>query len=193
VSRRELEQSARLESYLARIEATLADVPRMDRREIVLETESHVAEQLRRAPARSIDAVLAELGPPEVYARRFLPETDASQRRPSALRGLARLTAGGIVTLPLLLLVLSAYTVAVLTLAAAVAKVLAPEHLGLWISDGAPGARRIVLGIADEPLPAAREVLGYWLIVPLLLISTTIHVAVSALLKRVLRHDRPRP
>jgi uncharacterized membrane protein len=197
------EPSAHLESYLARLDAELAGVPEADRWEILLETRSHVADRVGGPSARDVDDVLAELGPPDVYARQFLtgdlppgltPLIAApAATPPTALSDLAQLATGRWTSLPLLLVVVSAYAIAVLALVLAVSKVLEPASLGLWIAD-APGGggSRFFFGVTDRA-HEGREVLGYWVIAPLLLIAAAIHFGVSRLLKGVVRRPAPRP
>jgi hypothetical protein len=182
--------AAVLKAYLARVEGELATAPEADRREILLETQSHVAEQLRRSPTRPIDDVLAELGPPDVYARHFLRDGAVPQITASRwARALGRLADGRWTSRPLLFLVVAAYAVAVLALVLAVSKVLAPDSLGLWIAE-VPGRSRprFFFGVTDQA-QEGREVLGYWIILPLLLIAVSIHLGIARFLKRALRDD----
>jgi uncharacterized membrane protein len=197
------EPSAHLESYLTRLDAALTGVSEADRREILLETRSHVADRVGGSSFRDLDDVLAELGPPEVYARQFLVGDGSPALMPPAaapaaiprttLGDLAQLATGRWTSLPLLLLVASAYALAILALVLAVSKVLEPASLGLWITETPGGERsRFFFGITDRP-HEGREVLGYWLIAPLLLTAAAIHLGVSRLLKRVVRRPAPRP
>lgn len=194
--------SAHLESYLARLDAALIGVPDADRREILLETRSHVADRVRGLSSRDVEDVLAELGPPEVYARQFLASDATPALTPSApaptttppttLGDLAQLATGRWTSLPLLFVVVSAYAIAVLALVLAVSKVLEPESLGLWIAQAPSGRSRYFFGVTDRA-QEGREVLGYWVIAPLLLIAAAIHLGVSRVLKRAVRRTAPRP
>ncbi|MFN2566744.1 MAG: hypothetical protein ABR499_17240 [Gemmatimonadaceae bacterium] len=182
-------QSPALDRYLVRLEAELRNVPPADRREILLETRSHVLERTSRAPSRSVKEVLAELGPAEEYARQFLPDSEPQQTdRPGVLRGIAYLATGRWTTLPLFFVVIGAYAVAALAFAIGVWKLVEPNATGLWITDLGGGRRSVGLVVSD-PNQKGREVLGYWLVPLALGISVTIHLAMSALLRRVLRTD----
>ena len=57
--------STALQQYLNRMDVALARLSESERREILLETQSHVAEQVRRAPMLSVPEILTELGEPE--------------------------------------------------------------------------------------------------------------------------------
>ncbi len=158
-----------------------------------METRSHVLERTRRSPSISVEEVLAELGSPAHYARQFLPDDDPAPRpeRPVVLHGLARLTDGGWTRVPLLLLVLAAYAVAVVAFVLGVWKLVEPNATGLWVND-LGGGRRTVELVASDPNRKGREVLGYWLVAIALSISIAIHLAMSALLRRLLRDDARR-
>jgi hypothetical protein len=194
----EVRGTAALDTYLARLDAALAPLPAAERRDILLETRSHVAERTRRDPAGSVEAVLAELGPPEAYARQFLPEPDVprpvSPERPSAppsdaLRAIARLATGGWTRLPLLFVVALAYGVAGFSLLLALWKLVEPDATGIWVHQA--GQRRSVQLMVSDPNRPGREVLGYWLVPIALGITAAIHLVMSALLRRLLRRDAP--
>ena len=156
---------------------------------------------MRGASSRGVDAALDELGPPDTYARQFLghdttPALATPAAAPSAvparaaattLSDLAQLATRRWTSLPLLFAVVTAYAVAVLALVLALTKVLEPSALGLWIAERPGSAQpRFFFGITDRAQPG-REVLGYWLIVPLLVLAAAIHLGVSRLLRRAVR------
>jgi len=177
---------APLKAYLARLEAALASAPPAERREILLETQSHVFERARRSPWERVEDVLAELGAPEAYARQFLPEAAVPAPTPdNTLEATARVAGGGWAALPMLFAVATAYAVAVLALFMAAWELHEPETVGLWIGTG-PEGRRFLLG-SNLSGRNMREVLGGSLVPLALLVAATIHLAVSALLRRLLR------
>lgn len=62
-----------VEEYLVRLESRLRALPEEERREILEETRSHVADRYGELPEREAAArVVAELGPPDQYADAFL-------------------------------------------------------------------------------------------------------------------------
>jgi hypothetical protein len=190
VSRNELAAPVALERYLARLATALAALPESERREILRETRSHVLERALRSPDRATEAVLAELGPPADYARPFLPEAGRALGTPtSALHRLALVATAGWRTFPILAVVLASYTVAVSAFAIAVWKIVEPDGTGFWVNDLAGERPSFGLAVSD-PRQKGREVLGYWLVPIGLGIAAGIHVAMSALLRRVLRRDR---
>jgi uncharacterized membrane protein len=185
--------SAVLQQYLTRLDAALTRLSEAERREILLETRSHVAEQARRSPMLSVPEILAELGEPESYARTFLPEQDASPpRRLGALHGIARLATGSWTALPLLLFVVCCYSAAVLMLFIAVAKIQEPEATGFFIEHTATG-RDVFFGVSDpRAADKGQDLLGLWIIPITLSIATIIHLAMAALLRRFLSRESSR-
>src|SRR5687768_3613292 len=182
--------STSLQRYLDRMDAALAGLSLAERREILLETQSHVAEQAERSPMLSVPEILAELGEPEAYARTFLVDGQpALPHRQGALHGLARLATGSWTALPLLLFVLCCYSVAVMMLFVAVNEIQEPETTGFWVEQTATG-RDIGLTVSGPPTPTrGPDLLGGWLIPITLSIATMIHVAMRALLRRVLPRE----
>ena len=61
-----------LESYLSQLDAQLDGLSVDERRDILMETKSHVAERVARFPFPRVEEVLEQLGAPNVYARQFL-------------------------------------------------------------------------------------------------------------------------
>ena len=182
--------STSLQSYLSRLDAALGRLSDPERREILLETRSHVAEQAQRSPMSSVPEILAELGEPEAYARTFLVDQEpVPVRRLSALHGLARLATGRWTALPLLLFVLCCYSVAVLLLFVAVNEIIEPAATALIVKRGAAGTT-IGFSLSDPSIAGqGGDVLGGWITPIALSIVAVIHLAMSALLRRVLRRE----
>jgi hypothetical protein len=168
------------------MDAALARLSESERREILLETQSHVAEQAERSPQLSVPEILEELGTPEAYARTFLVDGDRdAPRRTGALHGLARLATGSWTALPVLVFVVGFYSVAVLALLIALAELLEPATTGYFVQQTATG-RDISFVVSGDP-SAVRgpDLLGVWLIPIAISIAVVIHLAMSALLRRV--------
>jgi hypothetical protein len=184
--------STALQQYLTRLDTALAGLSDKERREILLETRSHVAEQARRSPMLSVPEILEELGPPEAYAQTFLVDrkpTPAALHRPGVLHGLARLATGSWIALPLLLFVLSCYSVAVLMLFIAVNELQEPETTALVVRHDSAG-RTVAFAVSDPTIAGkGDDVLGWWLIPISLALAAIIHLAMRALLARVLRRE----
>jgi hypothetical protein len=114
-------------------------------------------------------------------------------RRGGALNGLARLATGSWTALPLLLVVVCCYSVAVFMLFVTVLEIVEPSTTGLWMEPTATG--RSVGITLSGPVDPTRgpDVLGGWLIVITLSIAALIHLAMRALLRLALpRESSPR-
>jgi hypothetical protein len=185
VTRPGTREPAALDAYLSKLESALAQLSPGERRDILLETRSHVVDRATRPPFLDVDDALAELGPVETYARQFLPEQPPSTTRRSAALGLAQLIGSGWSALPLLALVAVAYFIAVFLFLLAVGKLVEPEATGLFA-----GPKHVYL-YWSSPNPAGRDVLGLWFAPIALLGSLLIHLSVSALLRRVARRKAP--
>ena len=195
----EANHAAELETYLGRLEAALAALPAEERREILLETRSHVLERARRAPARALPDLLAELGPPEAYARQFLPdETPPGQATPRARRGsttlagLAELTTRGWRGLPLLLVFGAAYALAGIVLLFVLGELVDPIGTGVFVDPRPDGTSRIHVLVSSDGAPG-RDVLGRWLLPIALAITGVIHLVVRASLRLALRRGARHP
>jgi hypothetical protein len=176
-----------------RLDSALARLPAAQRREILLETQSHVADQARRSPMLSVPEILHELGAPDEYARTFLVDGNpAPTRKLGALHGLARLATGPWTGIPLLLFVVFCYSVGVLALLIALAELLEPETTGLFVHRLPVG--RDISFVVSGPVDPTRgpDLLGAWLIPMGVGLALLIHLAMSALLRRVLPASTPR-
>jgi uncharacterized membrane protein len=196
---------AAVASYLARLDAALAAVPPGDRREILLETRSHVVERLGRSPWRGADAVLAELGAPEAYARQFLGDDDGAPAPPAppappgatqgsaTLFALAQLTTRGGRALPWLLLFGALYVVAGVALLFVIGDVFFPTGTGVFVQPPSAASPHVWVVIAEAGAPGA-DLLGRAIIPIGLLVAAAIHLAARGLLARLVgREARPAP
>ena len=209
MSRADVHPDPVLTGYLARLGTALRGLPMGDREEILLETRSHVLEQLGRAPNRRVADVLAELGAPEEYARQFVgdagwvpapipesaPPTGAHGNRPGSatLFGLAQLTTRGGRAAPWLLLFGALYVVAGIALLFVIGDLLAPAGTGVFVQPASTAKPRIWVVIAESGAPG-KDVLGRAIVPIGLLLAATIHLGARAMLRRILRQDaRPAP
>lgn len=170
-----------LDSYLTKLDAALARLPRTERQEIILETKSHISERLERDSSSSVGEVLTELGTPESYAAGFL-----SQRADAGtIENLSTVTARGWKALPLMLLIIMGYGIAALFLLVAIAKIVEPDATG-WYVRTVGEHRSAGLAISD-PNHGGRDLLGYWLIPISLIGAGLIHLFISRVLRRFVR------
>ena len=172
-----------LDRYLHRLEHALASLPPEERRDIVAETRSHVLDRMAARPGARLQDVLAELGDPATYARRFTGEGD----EPGPLRVITALALRGMTAFLALNALVAAYGVGLLLLVIAGGKLMYPDRVGLWV-DREEGSA--LFGFPEDP--AGTEVLGWWLVVIGLLGAAGIYSGTTALLRRVLLWRRER-
>jgi uncharacterized membrane protein len=179
-------QQAHVDAYLARLRRSLGVIPPEDVNEILREIRSHI---LERAEARdpltdaALAQVLTELGSPEEIGPHYQTEALVTRARSSFSPGLILATTlrwamKSFVGFMALLFGLFGYGLAFGFLFCAVAKPFRPSDVGLWITES--GA---VLGTSD--LPAATEVLGWW-IIPIGLQAGALALIVTTLVLRYL-------
>ena len=139
----------------------------------------------------SVPEILAELGEPEAYAQTFLPDRDpAPHRRLGSLNGIARLAGGSLKTLPLLIFVLTCYSVAIFALFVALLEITEPATTGFYMELDGP-QRNVYFTISGPLIPEPKpDLLGAWLAPIMLVIAGLIHLAMSALLRRIGPRDR---
>lgn len=178
----------RVEQYLASLEAELRGLPATERREIVLETRSHIVE---RSSSMITGDVLAELGPAHEYARQFFSQ--ANEPVPYRLLPLlGRLPENRWIVAPVTAAIVMLYALAAVTAAIATAKLLSPSGTGLWI-EHLGSARRFAFHVSPTETGPPGEVLGWWLVVLGYGVAVLIHFGVvSALRRLVLRQQRHR-
>lgn len=181
-----------LAAYLARLDAELAGVPAGERRDILLETRSHVVEQVGRVPARRVEEVLAELGAPEAYARQFLGDAEAAPPPADAphgstvLFGLAQLTTRGARALPWLLVFGLLYVLAGIALLFVIGELIDPAGTGVFVQPRPDAPPRVLVVISGEE-GTGGDVLGRALVPVGLLVAGAVHLGARALLRRLLR------
>ena len=174
-----------LDRYLRTLERELAPLPAEERRDIVAETRSHILDRMTARPDAGMHDVLNELGDPARHARRF---TGVPEDAPGPVRTMVRLAARGFSAFAALNALVAAYGVALLLLALAVAKVVVPERVGLFID---PEGRTVTFGVVAGDA-AGHDVLGWWLLPLALLAAAAVYAGTTALLRRILRWRRER-
>lgn len=175
-----------VDAYLERLRSALRSMPSPDVDDILRELRSHLTEVAStdgRWDASAAAAAITRLGEPvrlaEQYQLQQLAARAQSQRSPVLLvRLVARWAARSIAGVWALLLAALGYSVTVVTLACALLKPFYPERIGLWVVTTADGDLTFQLGRVIEPMPDARELLG-WFILPLGLIVAIVSFALT--------------
>lgn len=174
--------------YLRRLRWALQPLPEEDRGEIVAETRSHFLD--REAQGVAVEAIAAELGEPEVYARGFLENYEISTALaggsvPRMLATASRWLGRGVVASLGFFLVLLLYLLAGSWGLVALLKPVFPDRVGFWT-----GEHVLAIGFVDPPSTDAVEHLGYWLIPLALAAALLLWKLATVLLRRLLRRLR---
>jgi len=186
--------SPALEAYLRQLDAHLASLAPSERNDVLMETRSHVMERVARFPFPSIDDVLEQLGAPSVYAQQFAREAAPTTavaphaKKGTALRGLARLATAGWLGAPVLLLVVFSYVIALAAFAVALAKVLTPDDVGVWVKE-VNGQQRFSHAGFNASL-GGTEILGYRLAAIAASIGFVFAVVPTVFLRWLARGDK---
>lgn len=145
--------------WLRRFKWALKRMPSPEREDIVEEARTHLND--RMAGGLTAAQALANFGPPEVYAGKFLDEMYLSAAAGSGawadnLRAVVRFATRSGVAFVAIFVVLMVGSLGLGALIAGVWKIFDPSHVGLWISD-----HTFALGVVDDA-EGARDHLGNW-------------------------------
>jgi HAAS len=158
-----------LEKYLRELQAGLRGLPPEEAREIADEIRSHILDSASESGQLSITLVqttLDRLGPAHELASRYVMQSMAARAHSSgshflALKTIYRWARLSIAGFGAFFITLLGYGSAAVFAYAALAKPFAPHRIGLWRLPE-PNDLSLSLGAVDNP--AARELLGWWLI-----------------------------
>jgi uncharacterized membrane protein len=146
----------RIEDWLRRMNWALGRMPSPEREDIMAETRAHLRERLDGG--QDAEAALAALGPPDVYARRFIDEMElsgalGSQKSSDLLRVVLRRVHRSLVAAVAFVALLFIGGIGVGFPIVALCKLADPTHFGLWV-----GPYNFSIGSNESP--DVHEVLG---------------------------------
>lgn len=156
----------KIESYLARVRVALRGLPESEIEDILRELRSNTVE-LAGEEAAEVEAALRSLGDPIDLARTYRSENQMVRAECSGsplviMQGLRHASQSRLGRVAATALYAFGY-INVLTLwAAAIHKLFAPSHTGLWYTPGWIWSLTLVTG-GGQP-EGARELLGWWLV-----------------------------
>lgn len=177
------------EDWLRRLKWALAEIPSPEREDIVAEARSHIEDRI--AAGRKAGEVLADFGPAEIYARRFIDEMDtsgalAAQRSGDLLGVVMRRVHRNLVAALALFAVMVLGLLAFFDLAVIWMKVTDPVHAGLWA-----GPHHRFIGVIDDP-SRSHELLGLWIYPLSALVLLLVWIIGRAILIWAVRTLQPR-
>lgn len=155
----------RIDAYLMSLRRSLGELPPDEVADILREIRGHILERAEAAGEMTderLAAILKALGRPEDIAPLYQAEALMARARTSysptlLLRGALRWAMLSVKGFAIFLAGLIGYGIALGFLAGAIGKVIAPTHVGAWVSPGS-------FSIGTTTSDVARDVLGWWLV-----------------------------
>jgi uncharacterized membrane protein len=183
----------KVDAYLMELRRCLGELPAEEVNDILREIRSHILEKAEANGGLSEErlvGILKALGRPEDIAPLYQADSIMARARASfspavVLRGMLRwamISARGFV---IFLAGLIGYGLGVGFVLAGIGKIFAPAEVGAWLSPGG-------FSIGTNSNPAAREVMGFWLIPVGLTLGSLLIVGTTRLLRWSLRFARVR-
>jgi uncharacterized membrane protein len=172
-----------LNDYIKQLKWSLSKLPSEDREEIIQEVHGHLLDRLKGSESvEDFQEILEEFGPPDMYARSFLENYEASVALASAspwqiLQQNFRMISHGSSVVLSFLVILFLYILSVFLVLVGLLKPLFPNHIGLWVSRS---PFSFLFGFKLSP-ESNSELLGYWIIPLAILLGTALFIATSRL------------
>ncbi len=183
----------KIDAYLVELRRCLGELPPGEVTDILQEIRGHILERAEASGELTEDrlvAILKALGQPEQIAPLYQADSLMARARTSlspatVLRGTLRWAMLSVRGFLIFLVGTMGYSLALGLLIGGVGKVIAPHDVGAWLYSGG-------FSIGTNSNPAARDVLGYWLIPVGLTLGTALTVGTTRLLRWTLRFAKIR-
>jgi uncharacterized membrane protein len=183
----------KIDNYLVELRRCLGELPAAEVTDILQEIRGHILERAEASgelTEERLVAILKALGQPEQIAPLYQADSLMTRARTSlspatVLRGTLRWAMLSVKGFLLFLVGIIGYSLALGMLIGGVGKVIAPHDFGAWIYPGG-------FSIGTNTNPAARDVLGYWLIPVGLTLGAALTIGTTRLLRWTLRFARIR-
>ena len=184
----------KIDAYLMQLRRSLGELPPEEVTEILQEIRGHILERTEASgeltEARLV-AILKALGSPDDIAPLYQADALLARARGSlsprvVMRGVHRWSTVSVWGLVLFVLGIVGYATGASLILAGLIKIFDPIHVGAWV-----GPNRIFdIGVNHDP--AARDVLGWWLIPIGLVGGSALLIATTRALRWTLRFARIR-
>jgi uncharacterized membrane protein len=184
----------KIDAYLMQLRKSLGELPPEEVSEILKEIRGHILERAEASgdlTEERLVAILKALGSPEDIAPLYHADALVARARSSfsprvVMRGIHRWSTLSVWGFVLFVLGVVGYATGAALALAGVLKIFAPDRIGAWVGP------HTVFDIGVNSDPAARDVLGWWL-VPLGLIGgPALFIATTRVLRWTLRFARIR-
>ncbi len=183
----------RIDSYLAELRRCLGELPPEEVHDILQEIRGHILERAEASgdlTEERLVAILKALGRPEQIAPLYQVDSVVAKARVSlsprlVMRGIQRWSSVSAWGFVLFVLGVVGYATGFSLMLSAVAKIFSPDKIGAWIHGGS-------FSIGTTTDPAARDVLGWWLVPVGLAVGVLVVFGTTRLLRWTLRFARIR-
>jgi len=183
----------RIDSYLAELRRCLGELPSEEVHEILREIRGHILERAEASGELTEDrlvAILKSLGRPEDIAPLYQVDSVVARARASlsprtVMRGIHRWSTVSFWGFAVFVLGIAGYVAGAELIFMAVKKIFSPSQVGVWV-----GPHAFNVGVNHDP--AARDVLGWWLVPVGLASGAALVVATTSVLRWTLRFARIR-
>jgi uncharacterized membrane protein len=183
----------KIDAYVVELRRCLGELPPEEVSDILQEIRGHILERAESSgelTEERLVAILKNLGRPEEIAPLYQTESLMARARTSfspalVLRGMLRWAMLSVKGFVLFLVGLFGYSLALALLACAVGKFISPHEIGAWVYPGS-------FSLGTNSNPAAREILGWWIVPVGLIVGSLMLVATTRLLRWFLTFARIR-
>lgn len=184
----------KIDAYLMQLRRSLGELPPEEVSEILKEIRGHIFERAEASgelTEERLVAILKALGSPEQIAPLYQADVLVARARSSlsprvVMRGIRRWSTLSVWGFVLFVLGIVGYATGAALVLAGLTKIFAPDRIGAWVGP------HNVFDIGVNSDPAARDVLGWWL-VPLGLIGgPALFLATTNVLRWTLRFAKIR-
>lgn len=153
-----------IQNYLHTLDRYLARLPKEDANEVLKEIESHIYDAIELAESQGeqidVSGLLQGFGSPRQLAEQYIDHMLEGTPPPdgfSALTSVKHKATTGIYWSTLLL----GYGLSLCLMLLAVAKIVSPELVGVWPSEG---GQSVIVGVIDVDSQPSNELLQGWLV-----------------------------
>ncbi len=178
-----MQQREIVHNYINALTKYLARLDKADAQEVIREIESHIydAIELQEENGETVDAqaVLTGFGKPRQLALQYSEHILAGTPPPRGFKAIQTVKKGVTGSLYYAMAAFG-FSVAAALMMLAVAKLFAPDVVGVW---SAANGDSFTISYAKNAYPVEQELLGYWL-VPL---GMVVAISIGELTRRVLR------
>ncbi len=158
------EQRDLIHDYLQELNRYLVRLSLAEAQEVLREIESHLFDAIEQGEASGqmidVATVLKGFGEPRDLASQYVAHITTGAPPPRGFKAIQKVKQGVTISL-YYAMALFGFSIAAALIMIALAKIAAPELVGVW---SAAGGNSFIIGYTTPNLPQEREMLGAWLV-----------------------------